>query len=99
MKIGNAVKENTNISVECEANSSNPASEVGMKFFINGSKESNITPQVTRNPGWYNGIVKTFVFTFTTDRNQNGMIPRCVLLWKKDSIYNITDGTLNITCE
>ena len=97
MKIGNAIKENTNISVECEANSSNPHSSVGMDFFINATKQNKIA-RATIKAGSYNGFVKTFVFTFTTDRNQNAMIARCALLWNGKTI-NMTDGSLNITCE
>ena len=85
--------------MECTAYSSNPPSSVDMDFFINDTKQSNIISQVIESSGSDSGVVQTFVFTFTTDRNQNGMIVRCVLLWKGDPIHEKIKGALNITCE
>ena len=98
MAIDDIVRENTEKSVECEARSSNPASLVDIEFFIGGIKQTNITPQVNTTPGANNGSVKTFVFTFTTDRSQHSKITKCSLKWK-GSFINMTDTTLYILCE
>ena len=99
MNTGNAAKETTNISVECHAKSANPASLVGMEFFIGTIKQGDTVAQITEAPGSYNGTAKTFVFTFTTNRNMTGMIAGCHLLW--DGIYmnEKKENMLNITCE
>ena len=93
-----SVKENTETSVECDANSANPASSVGMDLFIDGAKLNNIVPQVKERQGYDHGIVKTFVFKFTTDRSQNGKEVKCNLLWDQNS-FKERKVTLNITCE
>ena len=98
MTIGNATQEKTNTSVKCQAYSANPASSVNMEFFINATNQSHITPDVTTVSGSNNGLMKIFVFTFTTDRKQNGMTARCHLLWDGKHI-NTTEENLNITCE
>ena len=77
MKIQNTVQENQSTSVECKSNSANPSSSVDMHFFIDSTRQNNIIPEVTETHSSDNGMVKTFVFTFTSDRNQNGMIVRC----------------------
>ena len=99
MNIGNAVKENKITSMKCKANSANPSSLVGMEFFIDSTRQSNIIPEATEIPGSDNGMVKTFVFTFKTDRNHNGMIARCHLLWDGDYTNEKREVYLNITCE
>ena len=96
--IGEPVRENTKMSVECKANSANPASSVGMELFIDGAKQNNIASQVSETDGFNHGKVKTFVFKFTTDRNQNGKEVKCQLLWVQNN-FKETKDTLNITCE
>ena len=96
--IGEPVKENTQMSVECRADSANPVSSVGMQFLINGASQNNIDHQVTKTDGFDNGMVKTFVFKFTTDRSQNGRKAKCLLLWDKNPLQQ-REATLNITCE
>ena len=98
MKVQKVVKEKENTSVECKANSANPADFVGMKFIIGNTKQSRITPQVTLTNGSDNGIAKSFVFTFTPNRKENGMIARCIMLWNGECIEE-RDDVLNITCE
>ena len=99
MEIGEAVKENTEQSVECKAKSANPASSVGMELFIDGTNQRHINPEVSTTPGSDNGVVKTFVFRFTTNRNQNAKIVKCRLLWDGTFIHIKRDDYLNITCE
>ena len=99
LDIGEAVKENTEKSVQCKAYSANPASSVGMEFFINGKNQRDILPEIIETPGSDNGIIKTLVFMFESDRNQNGRSVRCRLLWDGTYIQKYTEGTLNITCE
>ena len=94
-----AVMENTNTSVECKSNSANPHSSVDMEFFIDDIKISYIKPRVTTTHGTDNGIEKNFVFTFTTDKNQNGKTAKCHLLWDGDYINTTQGRYLNITCE
>ena len=98
MNTGNSVIENTNASVECRANNASPAGSVDMEFSIN-AKQTNIIPEVTETPGSNNGMIKTFVFTFTADRKQNGMTARCHLLWDGKHINISGEENLNITCE
>ena len=95
MHIEKAVKENTETLVECEVSSSNPASL--MEFYIGGIKQK-YSKQI-QTPGSDNGINKTFVFVFTTDRSQNGKKARCRLQWNGTYIKNETEFILNITCE
>ena len=99
MDIGDAVKENTSASVACTSNSANPHSSVDIDFFIGATKQSHIKPQVTTTPGTDNGIVKTFVFNFTTARNQHGETATCHLLWDGDYTNTTRENYLNITCE
>ena len=99
MNIENAVKENTNTSVECQAHSANPASSIGIDFLIGTTKQSHIIPQVTSTPGSDNGIVKNFVFTFKTDRSQHGTAARCHLLWDGHTTDEKKEYYLNITCK
>ena len=85
--------------MECRVNSSNPASSVDVEFFIDGNKDTYTTLQEKQADGSYNGKVKTFVFTLTTDRRQNGKCAMCSLRWDgKDIQMNATDY-LNITCK
>ena len=98
MYIGSAVKEHTEKSVECRTSSSNPATLVNMEFFIDGTKQTDIKPKVTEAPGSNNGIVKTFVYRFTTNRSQNGNSVKCSLHWNRIYI-NKTEVKLNITCK
>ena len=98
MTIENAVKENTNTTVECQANSANPASYVDMEFFIGATKQSHIAPQINTTPGSDNGMLKTFAFTFATDRKQNGMVAKCHVLWDGNSINETIEDYLSITC-
>ena len=96
--IGNAVKENTEKSVKCKASSSNPASLVDMEFFIDEIKQTYKLPQVNKINGSNSGLVKTFAFTFTTDRSQNGKIAKCSLKWNGTYLTK-AEVNLNITCE
>ena len=98
MDIGNTVKEHTEKTVKCKTNSSNPASLVDMEFFIDGTKQNHITPQVLEIPGLNNGIVKSFAFNFTTERSQHGKIAKCSPKWNGTYIET-TKAILNITCE
>ena len=99
MNIGEAVKENTKKSVQCKANSSNPASLVSMGLFIDGKKAKyNITQEI-ETPGSDNGMVKTFVFMFSTNRSQNHKVVKCRLQWDGKYIKMETKAYLNITCE
>ena len=97
MEIEEAVKENTEQSVKCTANSANPVSSVGMALFIDETYQSAIESEVT--PGSDNGMVKTFVFRFTTSRSQNKKIVKCCLLWNGEFIEIKNQYFLNITCE
>ena len=92
------MKEHVEKSVKCEASSSNPASLVDMEFFINGAKEKDFIPQVTQTPGSHNGTIRTFTYTFKTDRSQNGKIAKCHLLWN-GTYMNKAEANLNIICE
>ena len=98
MDVGNAVKEQTQKSVKCEAGGSNPDNLVDIEFFIGETELVNIKPEVTRKRDSDNGIVKTFTYTFTTDRSQNKKIAQCSLKWNGTFIA-MTDASLNITCE
>ena len=99
MKAGEAVKENTVKVVQCKAYSANSASSVGMELLIDGVNQTEFEPDVTHTHGAHNGMVKTFVFRFTTDRSQNGKMVTCRLLW--DGTYSglKKEDYLNITCE
>ena len=99
MEIGEAVEENTEHSVVCKANSSNPTSSVGMELFIDGTNQNQIKPELKELPGSHNGMIKAFVFRFTTNRSQNEKIIKCRLLWDGIFIKIKKEGYLNITCE
>ena len=99
MEIGEGVKENTEQSVKCTANSANPVSSVGMALFIDETNQSAIEAEVTNTPGSDNGMVKTFVFRFTTSRSQNKKIVKCCLLWNGEFIQIKKEDFVNITCE
>ena len=99
LEIGEAVKENTLQSVECKVNSANPASSVGMVLVIDGVNQTEIEPDVTETHGSDNGMVKTFVFMFTTERSQNEKMVECRLLWDGTFIEIKKEQSLNITCE
>ena len=98
MDITDPVMENTNTSVVCNASSANPHSSVDMEFWIGGTPKSTIKSQATTTPGSDNGTVKTFVFAFTTARNQDGKIAKCHLLWDGDYLNTTKEDYLNITC-
>ena len=85
--------------MECKAKSANPASSVGMELFIDGINQRHINPEVSTTPGSDNGVVKSFVFKFPTDRSQNKKIVKCRLLWDGTFIYIKREDYLNITCE
>ena len=97
MNIGKAVKENTEKSVECRVSSSNPASLVDIDLFIDGNKHTYTT--LKQADGSYNGKVKTFVFTFKTERHQNGKVAKCCLRWDGKYIQMEKKASLNITCK
>ena len=98
MKIGKAVKENTEKSVECKANSSNPVRSVDMEFLIDEKKEGYNELQQIEKRGANNGMVKSFTFTFATNRSQNGKVAKCRLQWEgKQDIEK--EARLNITCK
>ena len=99
MNIGDAAKEHTKKSIECKVSSSNPASSVEMEFFIDGKKQKYDKRQETETEGSHNGIVRTYVFMFTTNRSQNGKAAECHLKWCGK--YNKTNAVayLNITCK
>ena len=99
LEIGEAVKENTLQSVQCKANSANPASSVGMVLVIDGVNQTEIEPDVTETHGSDNGMVKAFEFRFTTDRCQNGKMVECHLLWNGRFMQINKEQPLNITCE
>ena len=99
MEIGEPVKENTEQSVVCKANSSNPTSSVGMELFIDMTNQRQIKPELTELPGLDNGMVKAFVFRFATNRSQNQKIIKCRLLWDGTFIQIKREDYLNITCE
>ena len=98
MDIGSSVKEHAEKSVKCKASSSNPDSFVDIDFFINGTKQTDKKPQVSQTLGSNSGRVKTFTFTFTTDRNQHGKIAKCLLKWTGAEI-KMKEAILNITCK
>ena len=99
MEIGDAVKENMNTSLECHTNSANPASSADIELFIDATKQSYIISLITTRPSSDYGMIKTFVFTFSTDRNQNGKIARCHLFWDGSYINETKGDYLNITCK
>ena len=99
MEIGDAVKENTEQSVECKAKSANPASSVDMEFFVDGTKQRQTKPKISEITGSDNGLIKTFVFRFAADRSHNEKIVKCHLLWDGTYIQIKKDGYLNITCK
>ena len=98
MEIGEAVEENTEQSVVCKANSANPTSSVGMELFIEENNQRQIKPELIQLHGSDNGMIKAFVFRFTTNRSQNEKIIKCRLLWERTFI-KIKEDYLNITCE
>ena len=100
MNIGNPVKENTKKSVECIASSTNLASSVDMKFYIDGiRKTDHIILQRTERNGSHNGTVHTFVFTFTSERSMNGKIAKCSLHWNGKHMQKDVEAKINITCK
>ena len=99
MKIGDAVKENAEQSVICRAKSANPASLVGMELFVDGINQRKIKPEITEISGSNYGMVKAFLFRFTTDRSQNEKIIKCHLLWDGAFTHIKREDYLNITCE
>ena len=99
MEIREATRENREQLVECKANSANPSSSVGMELLIDGTNQKEIKPEVTETPGSDNGIVKTFLFRFTTDRSQNEKAVECHLMWDGAFMKVKREDSLNITCE
>ena len=99
INIGEAIKEGATKSVACKASSSNPSTSVGMELLIDGMKEvySSLQEKHTRGP--HKGMVKRFIFTFTTDRSQNGKLVKCHLLWDGKYIQVEKEAYLNITCK
>ena len=93
------MKENTEITVECKANSSNPVRSVGMEFLIDGKQQRYNKHQETKTLGSNNGMVKSFAFTFTTNRSQNGKIAKCCLQWDGEYINMTEEAQLNIRCK
>ena len=99
MNIGKAAKEGTNKSVECKVSSSNPSTSVGMEFLIDGKKQKYNKSQETKTPGSHNGMLKTFAFTFTTDRSQNDKVAKCRLMWEGTFSQMEKEANLTITCK
>ena len=97
MNIGKAVKEHNEKSVECKANSSNPPSVVDMAFLVVGINHTH-SIHITQTPGSDNGTVKTFLFTFKTDRSMNGKMAECTMKWN-GTYFAKKSNLLNITCE
>ena len=85
--------------MECRVSSSNPAGSVDVEFFIDGNTYTYTKLQVKQTPGSYNGRLKTFVFTFTTNRYQNGKVAMCSLRWNGKIIEIEATAYLNITCK
>ena len=100
MNIGNSVKENTETSVECKANTSYPAHSVDILFYIGGVRKIHDTLlKRTQSDDVHDGTLETFVFTFTTDRSMNGKIAKCSLCKNGKKMQREAEATLNITCE
>ena len=93
------MKELTNKSVECIASSANPADSVTMAFSVDGIKLKYTELHVIQTPFSDGGENKTFVFTFTTDRSQNGKTAQCRLKWDYTYIQKQAEASFNITCE
>ena len=97
MKVPESVHENSNMEVTCRANSANPASSVKLKLFID-NEEQDVTPEISKQPGSYGGIIKTYVFILMTSRRQNGKNIKCHLYWE-NRITDNRETVLNILCE
>ena len=93
------MKENTEKSVECKTSSSNPVGSVGMEFLIDGKKQRYNKRQDIEKLDANYGMVKSFTFTFTTNRSQNGKAAKCRLLWEGKYVDIEKKENLNITCK
>ena len=86
--------------MECNASSSNPASEVDMRLYVDGNRKVHDTViHRTQAPGPHNGMVEIFVFAFLTERNLNGKKATCSLYWNGTYTQMKKEDNLNITCE
>ena len=97
MNVPESIRENSNMEVTCRANSANPASSVQLTLLID-NEEQDITPHISTQPGSYKGLMKTYVFTFMTSREQNGKRMKCDLYWDQ-TFTQKQEKELNVLCE